>query len=337
MLVGKPTGIAGKAKHSTYEFAISGEVVGVPDKKIDSWNIMPESIKEKYKSVVGGKEAKTKPIQSKVIAAEMGVVRELEPQVKSKAQLIGENANLSARVKFLLELAKDMDSMKMSPKKIFATTGWEKGKEGKWRYEIPDGKFKDIDIDDLKQEIDVDGKVVRVSKLGDIFNAPDLYAAYPDARSIKVQFKKLPENNYGGYSNRSKKISINIDLYNKSKAEAELTLLHEIQHYIQYTELFETGSNVDIAKKLMVSILDGLKKNIKDLKTNPYFKKSFPEKYNKDLKRFTDAYERVLNLSRETPNKLQKEQQEERGYGKEQEKSQFAPRVDSRRRASRQD
>jgi hypothetical protein len=31
------------------------------------------------------------------------------------------------------------------------------------------------------------------------------------------------------------------------------------------------------------------------------------------------------------------EQQEERGYGKEQEKSQFAPRVDSRRRASRQD
>ena len=41
MLVGKPTGLAGKASHSTYEFAISGEVVGVPDKKVDSWVIMP--------------------------------------------------------------------------------------------------------------------------------------------------------------------------------------------------------------------------------------------------------------------------------------------------------
>ena len=91
MLVGKPTGLGGKAPHSTYENAIMGEVIGVPDVRMDSWNIMPQELRDKYKSVILGREGKTKPLQTKVIAAEIGQVRELEGQLPvSKSQQIDE-------------------------------------------------------------------------------------------------------------------------------------------------------------------------------------------------------------------------------------------------------
>jgi hypothetical protein len=262
MLVGKPTGLAGKAPHSTYEFGISGEVVGVPDKKINSWNIMPESLKEKYQNVIGGKEAKTKPLQTKVIAAETGVVRGLEAQRKSKAQLIGQNAQLSAIAKFNLNLAEQMSKKKKSAQDIRIITGWEKGLDGKWRYEIPDGKFKDIDIYDLKKESNAEGVTVRTAKLSDVFSAPELYQAYPEAKDIKAEFEKLPFNEYGSYDRRNNTVTINEELYLEKKAEAELTMLHEIQHFIQEKEFFESGANLDMAPFMMSYILREFKDNV---------------------------------------------------------------------------
>jgi len=93
MLVGKPTAVGGKAPHSTYENAILGEVVGVPDKKIDAWEIMPQELKDKYEKVIKGKESKTKTMQAKIIAAETGVVRELgnaDGTTTSKSQIESE-------------------------------------------------------------------------------------------------------------------------------------------------------------------------------------------------------------------------------------------------------
>lgn len=51
MLVLKPTGVGGKSNHSTYENDILGEVVGVPNKKVNAFDIMPTEIKEKYKDI----------------------------------------------------------------------------------------------------------------------------------------------------------------------------------------------------------------------------------------------------------------------------------------------
>jgi GNAT superfamily N-acetyltransferase len=49
MLVLKPTGVGGKANHSTYENNVLGEVVGVPDIIVNSYDIMPEEVRNKYK------------------------------------------------------------------------------------------------------------------------------------------------------------------------------------------------------------------------------------------------------------------------------------------------
>jgi hypothetical protein len=109
MLVGKPTGLGGSAPHSTYETAILGEVVGVPDVKINSWDIMPQALKDKYQSVIGGRETKTKAMQAKVIAAETGVVRGLEAQIKSKSQLDSDGKG-ETEAKKITELNKKRDS-----------------------------------------------------------------------------------------------------------------------------------------------------------------------------------------------------------------------------------
>lgn len=49
MLVLKPTGFGGKSNHSTYENDILGDVVGVPDIKVNAFDIMPTEVKDKYK------------------------------------------------------------------------------------------------------------------------------------------------------------------------------------------------------------------------------------------------------------------------------------------------
>ena len=165
----------------------------------------------------------------------------------SKSHIVGERAMLSATANFNLNLAKVMFDNKMSPTSIRLATGWEKGKDGEWRYEIPDGKFKDIDINDLREEMDNDGKVVRVAKLSDVFTAPDLFGAYPDLKNMKVVFKNLIAKKgyiaHGSYDKYLKRINVNQKVYKENKNEAELTMLHEIQHYIQDKEFFETGSS----------------------------------------------------------------------------------------------
>ena len=62
MLVLKPTEYGGKSKHSTYENDILGDVVGVPDIKVNAFDIMPSEIKDKYK------EELSKSMQQQVVA-----------------------------------------------------------------------------------------------------------------------------------------------------------------------------------------------------------------------------------------------------------------------------
>jgi hypothetical protein len=48
MLVLKPTGYSLESNHSTYDKEILGEVIGVPDVKVDAFDVMPQEIADKY-------------------------------------------------------------------------------------------------------------------------------------------------------------------------------------------------------------------------------------------------------------------------------------------------
>jgi len=63
-----------------------------------------------------------------------------------RKQIIGENAQLSTNVRNNLGLAKKMEK-KYSKKEIRLSTGWERGADGKWRYEVGD---KDINLSKFK-------------------------------------------------------------------------------------------------------------------------------------------------------------------------------------------
>jgi hypothetical protein len=89
MLVLKPEKIGGKSKHSTYENDILGEVIGVPDKKIDAYDILPNYLRNE-KDV-------TKVLQTSRIAPYGSGIREvsaseaIERETKSKAEAIRSN------------------------------------------------------------------------------------------------------------------------------------------------------------------------------------------------------------------------------------------------------
>lgn len=263
---------------------------------------------------------KGEAIKEADIAIKKKDTKEAKAERKSKAQIIGRNAQLSATAKFNLNLAEEMDKNKMPAKDIRLATGWEKGLDKKWRYEIPDGKFKDIDLDDLKKVIDTDGTAIRISKLGDVFDSPDLYQAYPEIKDITVRFKELPPRNYGSFNIRDKVITVNKDLYNEKRQEAELTMLHEMQHYIQNVELFERGSNQAYAPIMMKYIINDFKSKVDAQKTAYNNVKSlFPDnkqaiKNARDLYKLAkEKYEKVKDLALQKQSKETKKSLKEMG------------------------
>ena len=258
---------------------------------------------------------KGEAIKESDIAIKTGEKKATKSERKTKAQLIGKNAQLSATVKFNLNLAEEMDKNKMSAQDIRIATGWEKGLDGKWRYEIPYGKFKDLDTNDLKREINANGKVVRSAKLSDVFDATDLYNAYPEVKDIKVIFEDLPKNIYGSFNIAENKIKVNQNLYNDNRPEADLTMIHEIQHYIQNKELFEQGSNQTVAPIMMKYIIKDFKSKVDAQKqAYDYIKSTFPNNKQaiKDARDFyksvKDRYAKVKDLSFEKKKKETKEQ-----------------------------
>lgn len=76
MLVLKPTHVGGESSHSTYSTELMGEVVGVPDIVVNSYDIIDEKAKEKYT-----KELSTSA-KTKVVAAEIGKTHSIGTTVK---------------------------------------------------------------------------------------------------------------------------------------------------------------------------------------------------------------------------------------------------------------
>ena len=154
--------------------------------------------------------------------------------------------------------AEEMEKAGKDAKTIRMATGWERGADGKWRYEV-----KDLSMLPAEQWI---GK--RNKKLSDIVeNADELFAAYPELANVKI--KEGNGKTYGGmYSDGT----ITLDTYlaklwmkllpdslpraNKFMNE---TLIHEIQHYIQEKEGFAAGGNEGmILNKDAISEIDAL-------------------------------------------------------------------------------
>lgn len=140
-----------------------------------------------------------------------------------------------------LDVAKQMEEEKKDAKIIKMATGWEKGVDGKWRYEMPDAKIKDtIDVGggNIVKRFEED-MLWTDGKLEDAVDAPKLFEAYPQLKNIKIHtdavMNDMPSN--GEYNPQTKTITIHADELKYLNS----ILNHEIQHVIQREEGFAHG------------------------------------------------------------------------------------------------
>lgn len=117
-------------------------------------------------------------------------------------------------------------------------TGWERGKDGKWRTE---------NSDDWRFRPEVlNGEYDEIQTLGDAIDAPELFSLYPELRDCSLAFLPAREmKGASGYFDRAgEEIAVSEDL---TPDEIRSTLIHEIQHWIQEKEGFARGGNLSDA------------------------------------------------------------------------------------------
>ena len=148
-----------------------------------------------------------------------------------------------------LNVAREMETGGKDAKAIKLATGWERGADGKWRYETDDVKVNRgaelFSLETYKSypiagSIEI-GRVDENStiRLTDLVKDDELFKAYPEMEEFFVSFEKV-DARYGGLCDfANKMIIINKDYIHS----LESILVHEIQHAIQYIEGFATGSN----------------------------------------------------------------------------------------------
>jgi len=200
-------------------------------------------------------------------------------KIKSKAQIFGETgaARMENAEKVLdnLQVARDMEAKfekeertmtyvgpskaTENAQKIRLATGWERGADGMWRLEIPDGQLKPIDLDNMYK----DGGVPK-AYLDEIYDSKELYDAYPTARDIRVSFVEADDFK-GAYNKKDREIELAINNFDEPM-DMLSTLLHEVQHYIQYEEGFATGSSTSSVVNKALSELKLIREQMESVK-----------------------------------------------------------------------
>lgn len=168
-----------------------------------------------------------------------------------------------------LSVAKDMEKNKKKAKVIKAATGWERGADGKWRYEMPDVVLRDPKEWVNKKTLTLSDIV---EKPNDLFKEyPELFDAYPKLKDVKIQkgrakmggsyYDNTITLNLGGIREA---IKYDLDIHYKIATRLlKRTLVHEVQHYIQHEEGFAKGGSEQFVRD---AIKDEFEKVIKQIR-----------------------------------------------------------------------
>lgn len=210
-----------------------------------------------------------------------------------------------------------MERQQKDAKAIKLATGWERGGDGKWRYEIVDGEFdrngelhperralsseeqqeleeasvdlqhafqKGISINENEMDMvelyvlggmersraerlsyleDKKYELSRLPKhLDDYLDNEELYQAYPELRNVRIvegNRNMVLKGSFGFYDQQDKSIT----LYSVNQE----TLVHEVQHAIQYIEGFaEGGSPNFLSARRIKNIFNEVTEQIKQLR-----------------------------------------------------------------------
>jgi hypothetical protein len=156
-----------------------------------------------------------------------------QEDAKALSQFAGENAETADKVK--LAEAQQMEENGAAADEIYKKTGWFKGLDNKWRFEIKDN-LNDVDLFGLK-------------KLGELplarvyYNA-DLFDAYPILRTVKVNIDpNMEDQTYGQADVFDLVITLNENHLDEERMPS--TVVHEVAHMIQKIEGFAAGGSAE--------------------------------------------------------------------------------------------
>lgn len=145
--------------------------------------------------------------------------------------IAGRNAEIANII--ALDEAKQMEVDGYNESEIYQQTGWFRGADNMWRFEIDDSTMR-YTPERMAQKM-VDGAV----HLEDVIDHPVLFSAYPRLRDVSVTFTPMKPGAEGVYRRAENRIY----LADSNKNSPESTLVHEIQHAIQALEGFAYGAS----------------------------------------------------------------------------------------------
>ncbi|MBR1672552.1 MAG: hypothetical protein IJ702_06470, partial [Fretibacterium sp.] len=214
---------------------LEAQIAAEPEEEADQAP-MPEDEEQKALDEVGAwfdEQARLKEQGESDYPADWG---EVEPDSRGEAydQIIGPqgaerlDAEDAGNRIDNLGMARQMEEAGKDKKTIRLATGWERGTDGKWKFEILDGELRQENV-----------KEDSITTLGEIYDAPELYAAYPELKDRKVVISNLTGTHFGGYVNSEGTIWLNPEA-KSIKSE----VVHEVQHVVQEIEGFMRGGFV---------------------------------------------------------------------------------------------
>ena len=215
---------------------------------------------------------------AKMLAEEMKKAGEMQREEKTekkgekkekKYSFAGEKARTADREK--LDMAKKMEEEGKTRREIYDETGWFRGADDKWRFEIDDSQMQ--------------YRYAGVPGISAYLQNTELFEAYPELRDVTIKFEKLKNGVKGIYNKEENKITLDESL----KEEPGTVLLHEIQHAIQRIEGHASGANREYWERRIEEGFDArtaeekakewnLTKQMEDLKRkNPEFYQDMQE------------------------------------------------------------
>ena len=165
-----------------------------------------------------------------------------------------------------LSVARKMEEEKKDAKAIKVATGWERGADGKWRYEMPDAKIKEtknVGGGHIVKRYE-DDMLWNGGKLSDVIDAPELFKAYPQLKGVRIDTDAIMNDmpSHGEYDSKTNTITIHAD---ELKYMNDI-LNHEIQHAIQGIEGFATGGSPTTIRGEVKKRFNEVTKQIKQLR-----------------------------------------------------------------------
>ena len=314
---------AAKAKVESLERV--GEVIKTLDKKdlVAQTLLDPDTYEQAYKPLLeqitkaGNKEVTQAARDSALILAKLaenfhknygvplklatikaGEITGLAPE--ALGQMAGENARTAPLEK--LREAEQMEQDGAVPEEIWNKTGWLRGPEGIWRFEIPDD-LEGIHLDRLSEE---------ERYIDEIYTNEDLYEAYPDLRDTKIRiadFLTYEDGELAGANGATQgdHIILDKDYVKSDPEEAKKTIIHELQHVIQnkFEQGFSKGGSPETAKADMESTLHTLELALKseiDTKEAQEFLDKYHEAENcRDFEKFFKINAELSAMEKKIP------------------------------------